>query len=141
VGLSWTRARALAALLLLAGACAGCGSAAPGAGASPGARLYAMNCQTCHGAEGQGVRGMQPPLAGTPVPLGDADVLLGWVMYGERPTVLPRGAYAGVMPQFAYLTDADLAALLSHVRASFGNHASPVPQAQVAAVRRAHPKG
>jgi len=84
---------------------------------------------------------MQPPLAGTPVPLGDTDVLLGWVMYGKRPVVLPRGAYAGVMPQFAFLTDADLAAVLSHVRTSFGNHAPPVTQQQVAAVRRAHPQG
>ena len=90
---------------------------------------------------GEGVRGMQPPLAGTPVPLGDTDVLLGWVMYGKRPVVLPRGAYAGVMPQFAFLTDADLAAVLSHVRTSFGNHAPPVTQQQVAAVRRAHPQG
>jgi mono/diheme cytochrome c family protein len=100
-----------------------------------------MNCQSCHGAEGEGVRGMQPPLAGTPVPLGDAKVLLGWVMYGERPAVLPRGIYAGVMPQFGYLTDADLAALLTHVRASFGNKAAPVLPAQVAGVRRAHPRG
>ena len=84
---------------------------------------------------------MQPPLAGTPVPLGDADVMLAWVMYGQRPTVLPRGAYAGVMPQFAFLTDADLAALLTHVRSSFGNHATPITPEMVGAVRRAHPQG
>jgi len=141
VGPAPIRAGALMALLLLVALATGCRPAAPGPGASPGARLYAMNCQSCHGAEGQGVRGMQPPLAGTPVPLGDPDVLLGWVMYGERPAVLPRGTYAGVMPQFAYLTDADLAALLTHVRASFGNNAAPVLPAQVAAVRRAHPRG
>ncbi len=128
-------------LLALAGMLAGCGPGAPGPGASAGARVYAMNCRSCHGAEGQGVRGMQPPLAGTPVPLGDPEVLLGWVMYGQRPAALPRGAYAGVMPQFAYLTDADLAAVLTHVRSSFGNHAAPVLPAEVAAVRRAHPHG
>ena len=141
MGPTLARAGAATALLALSAILVGCGSEAPGPGASPGARLYAMNCQSCHGAEGQGVRGMQPPLAGTPVPVGDPDVLLGWVMYGQRPAVLPRGAYAGVMPQFSYLTDADLAALLTHVRSSFGNHAAPVLPSQVAAMRSAHPRG
>ena len=135
------RAGATIALFALSAILVGCGRATPGPGASSGQRLYAMNCQSCHGAEGQGVRGMQPPLAGTPVPVGDPDVLLGWVMYGQRPAALPRGAYAGVMPQFAYLTDDDLAALLTHVRGSFGNHAEPVPPSRVAAMRRAHPHG
>jgi mono/diheme cytochrome c family protein len=119
---------------------AACGPSIP-SGASPGARLYAVNCQGCHGSNGEGVRGMQPPLAGTPVPAGDARVMLGWVMYGERPAALPRGVYAGVMPQFSFLTDADLAAVLTHVRTNFGNHAPPVTVDEVAAVRRAHPGG
>jgi len=84
---------------------------------------------------------MQPPLAATPVPLGDAGVMLAWVMYGQRPAALPRGVYAGVMPQFAYLTDADLAALVTHVRSSFGNQASAITPAMVGAMRRAHPQG
>ncbi|MEI8298124.1 MAG: cytochrome c [Pseudomonadota bacterium] len=127
-------------LVLLTALIAACGPARPGAGASPGARLYAVNCSGCHGAAGTGVRGMQPPLAGTPVPNGEPDVLLAWVMFGHRPAVLPRGIYAGVMPQFAFLTDADLAALLSWVRASFGNHAEPVTPQMVAAARLAHPR-
>ena len=136
-----TRPRVAAGLLLVAVLGAACRPAPPRAGADAGARLYALNCQSCHGAEGAGVRGMQPPLAGTPVPNGAPEVLLGWVMYGERPAALPRGVYAGVMPQFAFLTDADLAALLTHVRSSFGNHAGPISADAVAAARRAHPRG
>jgi mono/diheme cytochrome c family protein len=135
------RARAVMAVfaagLLAAVACGGGKKAAP----APGERLYALNCVACHQQHGEGVRGMQPPLAGTPVPVGDPSVLLAWVMFGERPAALPRGQYAGVMPQFAYLKDADLAALLTYVRRSFGNHASEVTPEMVAAARAAHRGG
>ena len=65
----------------------------------------------------------------------DPEVLLAWVMFGVRPTVLPAGHYAGVMPQFNYLSDADLAAILSYVRSSFGNQSSVITVEQVASVR------
>ena len=102
---------------------------------SRGSRLYTAHCLSCHQAQGQGVSGIQPPLAGTPVPNGDPEVLLAWVMVGVRPTVLPAGHYAGVMPQFNYLSDADLAAILSYVRSSFGNQSSVITVEQVASVR------
>jgi mono/diheme cytochrome c family protein len=128
-----------AALLLLGAGAAGCGGGggAPQAPATPGARLYVAYCLACHQASGAGVKGVQPPLAGTPVTIGDPAELLGWVMFGTRPATLPKGAYSGVMPQFSYLGDADLAALLTHVRASFGNHAPAVTPAMVAAARAA----
>jgi len=135
------RPRAVAAAcgigILALAACSG-GSTAPPA---PGERLYALNCLACHQKGGEGVRGMQPPLAGTPVPVGDPAVLLAWVMFGERPAALPRGQYNGVMPQFGYLKDADLAALLTYVRGSFGNHAPAITPEMVAAARAAHRGG
>ena len=137
------RASRAGALLVLA-ALAGCGprgSTPPPAARAPGARLYVNSCLACHQAKGEGVRGLQPPLAGTPVVVGDPAVLLGWVMFGVRPAVLPRGQYAGVMPQFNYLSDQELATLLTWVRASFGNHASAITPAMIAAVRAAHRAG
>jgi mono/diheme cytochrome c family protein len=118
-------------------ALAACG-AAPAPPKSPGARLYAANCLACHQANGEGVAGVQPPLAGTPVPLGDPEVLIAWVLFGERPASLPRGQYSGVMPQFGHLADADVALLLTYVRSSFGNQAAPVTADMVAAVRARH---
>jgi mono/diheme cytochrome c family protein len=124
---------ALAASLLAA-----CGSGGQSAAPSRGARLYANNCLACHQKDGTGVPGVQPPLAATPVPVGDPRELLGWVLFGERPASLPRGRYAGVMPQFGYLSDDDLATLLTYVRSSFGNRASAVTPAMVAEARAAH---
>ena len=133
-------AAALAALTLLGAA--GCGGgASPGAAApvaSPGARLYLSNCVACHQPHGEGLRGVQPPLAGTPVAIGDAAQLLAWVMFGRRPAALPKGAYSGLMPQFGYLADEELAALLSYVRSNWGNAAAPVTAAMVARARAAN---
>jgi mono/diheme cytochrome c family protein len=127
---------------------AACGGGTPGTTstassappASPGARLYVQNCIACHQRNGEGVPGVQPALAGTPVTIGDPEPLLAWVMFGVRPESLPKGEYRGVMPQYAYLSDADLAALITHVRSSFGNSASAVGPDLVAKVRAAHAK-
>lgn len=117
---------------------AGCGPGGPATPPSPGSRLYASNCLACHLQNGAGIPGVQPPLAGTPVPVGDPRELLAWVLYGERPASLPRGQYSGLMPQFSYLSDDDLATLLSYVRSSFGNHAAAITPAMVAEARAAH---
>jgi mono/diheme cytochrome c family protein len=138
--LAGSHAHPVVPAVVVAAALAACGppAGAPAALPGPGQRLYTNNCLACHQRNGEGVPGVQPPLAGTPVPNGDVAVLLAWVMYGERPTALPRGQYSGLMPQFGYLSDDDLAALLTYVRSSFGNHASPVTAAMVAAARAAH---
>ena len=125
-------------ILLLFGAACGGGGGAPRAPPTRGARLYIGTCLACHQPDGGGVSGVQPPLAGTPVTVGDPEVLLAWVLFGERPPTLPKGRYSGIMPQFGYLADADLAELLTHVRSSFGNHAPPVTIAMVAAARAVH---
>lgn len=130
--------------VVVAAVVAGCGGGTPPATAakplSQGERLYVQNCIACHQRNGEGIPGVQPALAGTVVTVGDPEALLAWVMYGTRPETLPKGAYRGVMPQYAYLSDADLAALLTHVRTSFGNSASPIAPDLVATVRTARGK-
>jgi mono/diheme cytochrome c family protein len=135
----------LAPVLVVATWLASCGGdrappATTAATASPGARLYLQNCVACHQRNGEGVPGVQPSLAGTGVTIGDPEVLLAWVMYGVRPESLPKGQYRGVMPQYAYLSDADLAVLMTYIRTSFGNSASAVGPDLVQQVRAAHAK-
>ena len=133
--------RAVVALVLIVQGGCGPRGGAPATTTGPGARLYASACLACHQQNGAGVRGMQPPLAGTPVVVGDPAELLRWVMFGVRPATLPQGRYAGVMPQFGYLGDRDLALLLTFVRSSFGNHAAAITPAMVAVVRAGHGSG
>jgi len=133
-----TRLALVALATVMLGGCGTRSSTTAEAPPSPGQRLYVANCLSCHQRDGAGVAGVQPPLAGTPVPTGDADTLIRWVLFGDRPAALPRGAYSGVMPQFGYLADADVAALLTYVRGAFGNHAEPITPEMVAAARAAH---
>jgi len=74
-----------------------------------------------------------PSLAGSPLVLGDPGVLARWVVQGTRPDSMPAGRYAAMMPKFAWLRAEDAAALLTYLRASFGNSASAVDAATVAA--------
>jgi mono/diheme cytochrome c family protein len=106
------------------------------ADATDGARLYAGNCIGCHQANGQGIPGVYPNLAGSPVVLGDPAAMASWIVKGRRPTVTPAGRYPTLMPQFAWLKSADVAALLSYLRSSFGNHATAVdPEAITKALK------
>jgi mono/diheme cytochrome c family protein len=120
---------------------AGCGPGhdLPAAARAPdrGEEVYAMHCAACHQPDGRGLAGTQPSIAGSATVVGPADELIRWVMFGERPATL--AAYRGVvvMPAFAWLSDEDLAGVLTHLRQSFGNDAPPVEPARVAAVRAA----
>jgi len=64
--------------------------------------------------------------------LGDPAELARWVVKGQRPASMPAGRYSTQMLQFAWMKPADAAALLSYLRSSFGNSASPVDAATVA---------
>lgn len=102
-----------------------------------GSRVYLQYCAGCHGPTGKGM-GLQPALPGSATVNGDPTVLTAWVVFGIRPATTPAGKYPGMMPQFTYLKDEELAAVLTHVRSQWGNHASPLVAADIAAVRATH---
>ena len=96
------------------------------AGAVDGAKVFAENCAACHQAQGQGIPGAFPALAGDFFVQGPADLAAKTVLNGR-----------GGMPSFsADLTDEQIAAVLSHIRASWGNHAPPIAPDLVAAARK-----
>lgn len=97
--------------------------------------VYATHCASCHQRNGQGLGDAQPALAGSATVTGDPEELIAWVMYGERPPTLARRRGLAVMPQFFWLADEDLAAVLSYSRQSFGNRADPIDVAAVTAIR------
>ncbi len=93
---------------------------------SAGEALYAANCSACHGANGQGQSGTFPALAGSAaVTAADPTALITLVKHG-----------AGTMPAYGTrLSDADIAALLTYIRSTWGNNASAVTEAQVTGIR------
>jgi len=116
---------------------AGCGGPA-GDPPDRGAVTYATHCASCHGRDGAGV-GRNPPLAGSATVNGDPQLLAAWVIAGQRPPTLPKMRGLVVMPQYRWLSDEDLAAVITHVRTHFGNASAPLAQEDIAAVRRSLP--
>ncbi len=112
-------------------------SAAGAAGAS-GSAVYADKCSSCHQANGAGLPGAFPPLAKNPVVTGDVGKLSKIVLNGLNGAVTVDGkAYNGAMPAWkGQLSNAEIAAVLTYIRASFGNKASAVTEAQVAAAAK-----
>ncbi|WP_440997888.1 c-type cytochrome [Arhodomonas sp. SL1] len=113
-------------------------AAASEAGEVSGATVYNSNCASCHQGNGQGVPGTFPPLADSDwVSAGDGTRAAAIVLRGLNGPIEVQGTtYEGQMPAFAgSLSDAEIAAVLSHIRQSWGNHASPVTTARVAELR------
>jgi cytochrome c6 len=114
-----TFAYRLAALALAAGA------AVPALALADGKSLFNDNCSACHQVTGKGVKGAFPALAGSPFVQGPPQVVMTTVLNGR----------AG-MPAFKDdLNDADLSAILTYVRSSWGNKAAAVKPADVAKAR------
>ncbi|MBO9546743.1 cytochrome c [Caulobacter sp.] len=114
-----TFAYRLAALSLVAGL------AAPAIASADGKSLFNDNCSACHQVTGKGVKGAFPALAGSPFVQGPPQVLTTTVLNGR----------AG-MPAFKDdLNDADLSAILTYVRTSWGNKGAAVQPADVAKAR------
>lgn len=111
---------------------------APG-GAVDGAQLYAANCVACHQAGGAGLPGVFPPLAGSEWVLAADKVPVNILLHGITGKLTVRdAAYNGQMPAFRdKLGDAEIAAVLSYVRASFGNGAGKIGADTVKAERDA----
>ncbi len=115
------------------------GAAPAAAGAAvDGAAVFAARCVACHQASGAGIPGVFPPLAGSEWVLGKPATLAAVVLHGASgPLTVKGGRFDGAMPAFgAQLNDAELAAVLTHIRSAWGNSAAPVDAATVAAVRK-----
>ncbi len=102
-----------------------------------GQAIYAARCSACHGGNGQGIEGLFPKLAGAPlVSNADATSLIRVVLAGSRAGATDARPTGPAMPSLGrYLTDEDVAQVLTYVRNSWGNVAPAVPAADVARLR------
>ena len=112
-------------------------AAAPAA-APNGEQLYARNCLACHQSDGYGVPNMQPAITDGTWVKGEVQALASFVLTGGFNSAERKdSASHNVMPAFRQLPDEELAAILTFIRQKFGNGASPVSTAEVAAARAA----
>jgi len=76
------------------------------------------SCSACHGADGKGIPGVFPAIAGSAVATGSIDDHLKIVMFGKAGTAMQ--AFAG------QLNDEEIAAVVTYQRNSFGNDTGDV---------------
>lgn len=107
------------------------------AGAVDGAQVFTTQCVACHQATGVGIPGAFPPLAGSEWATGKERLIVQILLHGINGSITVKGAtYNGVMPNFGdKLSDAEIAAVTSYVRSQWGNNASRIESATVAAER------
>ncbi len=114
--------------------------AAPESGPT-GASIY-QRCATCHQANGKGMAGAFPPLAGSEwATAKDPAVPIRVVLHGlTGPITVAGQRFNSAMPPYGTnqpLDDSSVAAVLTYVRSSWGNTAGEVTPAEVASQRAA----
>ena len=99
--------------------------------------VYSNSCLPCHQADGGGVSNLNPPLIKTTYVLGDKTRLITILLKGLNQEIEIDGEiYSNPMPAHNFLTDLQIADVLTYVRNNFGNKASAIAPAQVKVLRK-----
>ena len=109
----------------------------PNVGSAPGAKLYEKHCAQCHGDNGEGVAGAYPALAGNRAVLMPlAGNLVQLILRGGFPPSTEGNPRPFGMPPYqVVLGDAEIAAMLTHIRSAWGNRAGAVSELDVTRYR------
>ena len=100
-----------------------------------------QTCFVCHQAEGQGIPGQIPPIAKSDYrdKLSKEEEIRG-VLFGRSGEMTVNGKkYNGIMTPLNYLSDSQIANVLTYVRNSWGNTGDAVSAEEVAKVRKESP--
>jgi mono/diheme cytochrome c family protein len=97
-----------------------------------GKRIYDQYCVACHMSNGSGAPGMNPPLAGVDMVTGDKSTLIKIMLNGlSEPMVIKGETYNNAMPAHSFLSDKQIADVLTYIRNTFGNKADPITPEEV----------
>ncbi len=101
------------------------------------------HCTACHQPNGKGLEGAVPSLENSSWVTGSPERLIKLTLFGLMGPIEVNGTkFDGQVPMTAFgglLNDNELAAVLTFVRASFGNKADPITPAAVKKIRDANP--
>jgi mono/diheme cytochrome c family protein len=104
-----------------------------------GKTVYGTYCGLCHGSDGLGKPGQAPPLAGSEWVAKDVPSLARIPLAGLNGPIQVAGKdwNLSMAPMGATLSDADLAAVLTYIRTSWGNNNGAVSADEVKTARAA----
>ncbi|WP_211229723.1 c-type cytochrome [Olivibacter sitiensis] len=100
--------------------------------------VYNTFCRSCHQSNGLGDGSRFPPIAGSEWVSGDKKKLIELVLNGLTGPIEVKGVpYNEAMPAHgSFLTDKQIAEVLTYIRENFDNNASAITLAEVAEVRQ-----
>jgi mono/diheme cytochrome c family protein len=91
-----------------------------------GAKLYAQQCASCHGDQGQGLARLIPPIAGSDYLAAHRAELPCLLRHGLHEAIVVNGVgYHNVMPGNDTLTAAKMTNLLNYIESHWGNQSVP----------------
>jgi len=98
-----------------------------------GAKVYEKHCADCHQKNGQGDAPAYPPLAGNQALLMQSAVnpIRLVLNGGYAPSTAGNPRPFGMPPFANVLNDAEVLAVVTYMRNSWGNHAAPVEPGEV----------
>ena len=104
-----------------------------------GKLLYKQYCIACHQADGGGVPKINPPLAKTTYVTGDKKQLAKILLNGMNESIEINGKfYSNRMPSFSYLSDSEIADILSFIRNNFGNKSGFIEASEIGKIRKSN---
>ncbi|PHR64676.1 cytochrome c [Pseudidiomarina marina] len=107
-----------------------------GVHADAGEAVYKKNCMACHQANGQGMAAVFPPLVDNSNITDKPAYIAETIVKGKSGKITVNGAeFNGMMPPMAYMTDADIAAVVNYVNTKFASGSKEISAAEVKAVR------
>jgi mono/diheme cytochrome c family protein len=104
-----------------------------------GGKVYSEQCAICHGAKGRGEPTRYPPLAANQsIEMESAVNPIRMVLNGGFPPGTPGNPMPYGMPPFAQsLSNDEVAAVVTYIRSSWGNHGTAISPRQVDELRSA----
>jgi glucose/arabinose dehydrogenase/mono/diheme cytochrome c family protein len=102
-----------------------------------GEKVYYLYCSTCHQRDGRGDGNRFPPISESKMVNGRNKALIELILKGmDGPVIIQGLAYNGVMPAHDFLSNTEVAALLTFVRKNFGNNSQSISANEVEKVRK-----
>jgi mono/diheme cytochrome c family protein len=102
-----------------------------------GKNIYMKYCLACHQRDGSGVPGMYPPVRKTDWINGDKKRLINVILYGLKGDIVVNGeTYSQVMPKQSFLTDKQIAQVLTYLSQNMGNKGDSIKVKEVMELRK-----
>lgn len=101
-----------------------------------GMMVYKKHCMECHQENGEGVPNIYPTLKNAEWVGSDKDHLVEIIINGMTKEIVVNGiAYEDEMPKADYLTNKEIAAVLTYIRTNFAKIKDPITEVDVARTR------